>query len=307
MKTTVNFKVNGKDYAIMVDGHKPNANITKCMEYVLDEYIKLDNNITLCKSVVNDINKALKNNIIMDIIYLANEENNNIFNVLANKHTFGGYSIKFEENIYTLSNVTTVEKPVEKVKENGIEKITVRPIFITYDDIIKFVANNNSKCKKDDTIEKFTLTNEIISNDFMRKIRFFSKCIDDTLTDNDKEYFTKAMETDTDYKAFAKYFDDRNSKTAKAEIMQVFYNYFSTKTNLDAKALPFIWELVKLSVLSYKNVIKKLDNKKENAYINALFIEFINSNEKLILKHNAKNPIESTKKKTVKKEENITK
>ena len=289
---TINYKnpITEEKHEIMVAMAVPYAKLSTTLENIIDTF-PAESQAELGKALVNTVNKAMKNNAIFDVVYAEN-----IFVALANRVTYGAYTIKPGDNGtgYVLGSVSMVDKEVSVF--NKAENKTVkerRKAFVTYADCVKFVKVLNRENKKNDA-ELFAMAGDFTASE-MRKIRYFILCANGRLSNKDKENLVARGEE------YACFLEDKDSNNGKKARVQIFYDIFNKHTEKSVKAIAPVENNVVKECTSYNSMYKLDKDSNETAYINALFNEWLNSEMVTATSYKAKKPEFVGKKKNAEK------
>lgn len=257
----------------------PCATLSATLESIIDTF-PAESQAELGKALVNSVNKCMKTNAIIDVVYTEN-----IFVALAKRVTYGAYTIKPGENGtgYALGNVSAVDKEVSVF--NKAENKTVkerRKAFVTYADCAKYVKTINRENKKNGA-NLFVMAGDFTASE-MRKIRYFILCANGRLSDKDKENLVARGEE------YAVFLEDKDSNNGKKARVQVFYDVFNKHTGKAIKAVAPIESNVVKECTSYNSMYKLDKDSNETAYISAFFNEWLNSEMVTATSYKAKKP-----------------
>ena len=285
MKRMYNNPVTNEAVELSVNLAKPYAGLRVTVENIIDSF-PVDKQAELGAELVSIVNSMLKAVAVENVVFSAN-----IWEAMGEHVTYGAYTIKAGENGngYALGSVSAVSRIV-KYKDNGEEKTEARPAFVSYADCVKFVKAYNKEAKK---AEKHTiaLPHDIASDaDAMRKIRYFIRSVNGTMTAEDTE---TCRVRGGDYVVFT----EKNNADGRKHKAQAIYNIFNAITGKDVSAIGRIVNDVCLECNSAKSMYKVNTTGNETAYISALYNHYVNSDVIAIDKHKAKAPEKTSNKK----------
>ncbi len=292
MKVMFKNPVTAEKHEITVALSVPCATVTVAVENIIDTFpaeVQAEHGRTLLALV----NKAMKHNAVSSVVYAEN-----LFAALANRVTYGKYTIKPGENGtgYALGNTSTVDKEVKifNAKEKKTEKVR-RVAFVTYADCVQFVKALNTENKKNNA-PLFSMPGDFTPAE-MRKIRYFIKCANGRLDEKDRENLIARGE---EYSAFL---EDKDSANGKKARVQIFYDIFNRHTGRNIRGIHHVENNVVKAMTSYDTMYKVDKDSAETAYISALFNEWLNSELVTATAYRAKNPESVGKKKKKNKDE----
>lgn len=264
---------------ISVSMSVPYAPLTVALENIIDSF-PASNQAEFGKTLVSMVNKAMRENAVADVV-----NSDNIFCALAERVTYGAYTIKPGENGtgYALGNVSAVDKEVSVFSKSENKTVKERrKAFVTYADCVKYVKALNRENKKNG-LDLFAMSGDFTASE-MRKIRYFILCANGRLSDKDKENLVNRGE---EYACFLEEKDSNNGKKAR---VQVFYDIFNRHTGKAVKAIAPVENNVVKECTSYNSMYKLDKDSNETAYISALFNEWLNSEMVTATSYKAKKP-----------------
>ena len=286
--------ITNEKHEITVALSVPCESVKIALESILDG-LPVENQAELGKPLINAVNKAMKSNAIEGVVYAEN-----VFATLANRVTYGAYSIKTMETGtgYELNSVSMVDKEVSVFSKSENKTVKERrKAFVTYADCVKFVKALNRENKKNG-IDLFAMAGDFTPSE-MRKIRYFILCANGRLSDEDREKLVARGEE------YAVFLEDKDSNNGKKARVQVFYDIFNGHTGKAVKAIAHVENNVVKECTGYNSMYKLDKDGNESAYISALFNEWVNSELVTATKYKAKKPELDMKKK--KKKEPVEK
>ena len=282
MKVKFTHPVDKKEYEFTVALSVPHTVVTVYLENILDS-LPVEYRFTVGKDIVNEVNKCMKNIAVESVVYSGN-----VFVAMAERVTYGAYSLGKEEDgvTYTLGNTNIVSKKVDVFsKKEGKFVQEARPAFVTYSDVVKFVKAYNKLAKAEGRTA--LLIDGNFTDEEMRKLRYFIKSANGTLSEAEVDTLKYRAEHDKSYEAFLM---DKNSSDGKKARVQVFYDIFNRHTGKAVKAIQFVENDVLKECTTFNSMYKIDKNGNEVAYITALFNNWLNSELVTSVQHRAKAP-----------------
>lgn len=268
----------------------PYTALTVVLENIIDSF-PVEKQAEHGRQLVAIINHALKFNAVAEVAQSAN-----IFAKLAERVTYGKYTIKANEDGtgYALGSMSKVDKEVTVKNADGKSVKERRFAFVTYADCVKFVKGINAENKKNGA-DLFSMSGDFTADE-MRKLRYFIKSANGRLTDAERDILAERGES------YAPFLMDKDSANGKKSRVQVFYDIFNGRAGKSVNAIHHIETNVLKECNTYNSMYKLDKDANESLYITALFNEWLNSEMVMATAYRAKNPekpIKKAKKKSV--------